>query len=365
MEKQRWEESERRRAEERRSEKRKSQTKEDAGARKGGKVAIHGVFQWFVAAEGRKVGSLKRRVRSNLAREEMKSEHFWKLRCKTSACHFVARSTFPSQNAQNTSVSERFWKLRYRKVDAVVAGSTFRSQNIQSTPGSDHFLKLRCRKNARDCGAKRVSKSNAQNTSVSERFWKLRYRKVDAVVAGSTFRSQKIRSTAGSDHFSKLRCRKSARRCDAKRVSKSSQNVKSTACSDNFWAFRCRFAWQVQGIVDLVKNQQNVGGLVTVSKALASLGHLKRIWKDACRVAGAVQETCSSEMLGGQGADFMREVAFWSLRSSRLLRWLCVTDAALRTTWHQFFVEGNARGSFPGYLLHFGAKICVLHAFWS
>jgi hypothetical protein len=39
MEKQRWEESEKRSAEERRSEKIKSQKKEDAGARKGRKVA--------------------------------------------------------------------------------------------------------------------------------------------------------------------------------------------------------------------------------------------------------------------------------------------------------------------------------------
>ena len=40
MEKQSWEESERRREEERRSEKRKSEKKEDAGAQKGRKVAI-------------------------------------------------------------------------------------------------------------------------------------------------------------------------------------------------------------------------------------------------------------------------------------------------------------------------------------
>ena len=44
MEKQRWEESERRREEEKRSEKRKSEKKEDAGARKDRKVAIHGIF---------------------------------------------------------------------------------------------------------------------------------------------------------------------------------------------------------------------------------------------------------------------------------------------------------------------------------
>ena len=68
MEKQRWEESARRRKEVRRAEKRKREKKEDAGERKGRKVAIHCVFQIFVAREGRKVGSLKRRVRSHVVR---------------------------------------------------------------------------------------------------------------------------------------------------------------------------------------------------------------------------------------------------------------------------------------------------------
>ena len=39
---------------------------------------------------------------------------------------------------------------------------------------------------------------------------------------------------------------------------------------------------------------------------MAGVGHLKRIWKDAFSVAGAVQETCSSELLGGPSADFLR-----------------------------------------------------------
>ena len=43
---------------------------------------------------------------------------------------------------------------------------------------------------------------------------------------------------------------------------------------------------------------------------MAGVGHLKRICKDAFSVAGAVQETCSSELLGGPGADFLTEVAF-------------------------------------------------------
>ena len=38
---------------------------------------------------------------------------------------------------------------------------------------------------------------------------------------------------------------------------------------------------------------------VAVSKTLAGVGHLKRICEDACCMAGAIQETCSPEMLGG------------------------------------------------------------------
>ena len=77
-------------------------------------------------------------------------------------------------------------------------------------------------------------------------------------------------------------------------------------------------------------------GLVAFQKKMAGMGHLKRICKDAFSVAGAVQETCSSEMLVRQGADFLTRVAFWSIRSSGLLRWFCVTGAALRMTWHHF-----------------------------
>jgi len=61
-------------------------------------------------------------------------------------------------------------------------------------------------------------------------------------------------------------------------------------------------------------------GSVAFPKTMAAVGHLKRIFKDAFRVAGAVQKTCSSEMFGGQGADFLRGVASWSIRSSGLLR---------------------------------------------
>jgi len=77
---------------------------------------------------------------------------------------------------------------------------------------------------------------------------------------------------------------------------------------------------------------------VAFPKTLEGAGHLKRICKDAFSVAGAVQETSSSELLGGPGDDFLRGVAFWSIRSSGLLRLFCVTGAALRMTWHHFFL---------------------------
>ena len=37
-----------------------------------------------------------------------------------------------------------------------------------------------------------------------------------------------------------------------------SENVQNTPWSDHFWRFRCRFAWQAQGILHLVKSEQNV-----------------------------------------------------------------------------------------------------------
>ena len=112
-------------------------------------------FQWFGAPEGRKVGSLKRRVRSQLARWEMKNcTPLWR------EAHFEVKM-YKTHHGRTTFGS---WDVE--KVHAVVARSTFRSQNVQNTPWSDHFWKLRCRKSARCCGAKHISKSKcAKHTS--------------------------------------------------------------------------------------------------------------------------------------------------------------------------------------------------------
>jgi len=139
------------------------------------------------------------------------------------------------------------------KVHAVVARSTFPSQNVQNTPGSDYFWKFRCRKSARRCGAKHISKSKCTKhlmfaplleVAMSKKctpLWREAHfqvkmykthqlrttfgssdvAKVHAVVARSTFPSQNVQNTPASDYFWKFRCRKSARSCGAKHISKS------------------------------------------------------------------------------------------------------------------------------------------------
>ena len=129
--------------------------------------------------------------------------------------------------------------MRDEKLHAVVARSTFRSQNVQNTPASDHFWKLRCRKGARRCGAKHISKSKCRKHTSSgpllavemskkcTPLWREAHfevkmyktlgvrttfegsdvEKVHAVVARSTFRSQNVKNTRGSDHFWRFRCR--------------------------------------------------------------------------------------------------------------------------------------------------------------
>ena len=153
MEKQRWEESERRRKEVRRSERRKGEKKEDASD---------------VAPEGRKVTSLKRRVRSHLARWKIKKMHA-----------VAAWSTFGSKKAKNTTLGPLFevemskkctplWRKAHfqvktlktrharttfgrpgvEKVYAIVAASTFPSQKCKKLGVLSLLLTFRCRKSA-------------------------------------------------------------------------------------------------------------------------------------------------------------------------------------------------------------------------
>ena len=58
--------------------------------------------------------------------------------------------------------------------------------------------------------------------------------------------------------------------------------------------------------MDLVNSEEKREGFVAFPKTMAGVGHLKRTCKDPFSVAGTVQETFSSELLRGPGADFLR-----------------------------------------------------------
>ena len=73
---------------------------------------------------------------------------------------------FQVKMSKTPQLRSTFRSCDVEKVHAVVARSTFRSQNVQNTPAPDHFWKLRCRKSAGRCGAKHISKSKcAKHTS--------------------------------------------------------------------------------------------------------------------------------------------------------------------------------------------------------
>ena len=177
------------------------------------------------------------------------------------------------------------------------------------------------------------SKSKLAKAAGAEPSGQMRDEKVHAVVARSAFPSQNVQNTPGSDHFWKLRCRESARHCGPKHISKSKciKHFSFGALLEVTMSINCTPLWREAHFeVKMYKAHQ----------VRTTFGHLKRICKDAFSVAGAIQETFSLELLGGQGADFLRGVAFWSIRSSGLLRWFRVTGTALRMTWHHFFVAG-------------------------
>ena len=152
-----------------------------------------------MAPEGRKVGSLKRRVRSQLAKGEMKNcTPLWR------EAHFQVKMYKTHQ------VRTTFGSCDVEKVHAVVARSTFPSQNVQNTSAPDHFWKLRCRKSARRCGAKHISKSKcAKHTILGPLLEVEMSKKCTLLWREAHFQVKSVKKTEGFEPFLTLRCRKS------------------------------------------------------------------------------------------------------------------------------------------------------------
>ena len=134
-----------------------------------------------------------------------------------------------------------FGSCDVEKVHGVVARSTFPSQNVQNTPAPDHFWKLRCRKSARRCGAKHISKSKCTKhlsfgplleVEMSKKFTPL-WREAHFEV--KMYKTHHARTTFGSSAVEKVHA-------VVARSTFPSENVQNTRRSDHFWRFRCPFA---------------------------------------------------------------------------------------------------------------------------
>ena len=215
---------------------------------------------------GSKSRLAKTRVRSHVVRWEMKSctllrpeAHLQVKQLKTPH----VRTTFGS------------WA---EKVHTVVARSIFASEKAQNNLLSERFWKLTCRKSARRCGRKHICKWNSsKHLTLGARL------EVDMSKKRTTLRRE-----------AHLQLKK----------------LKSTHVRNTFGRSNVVLCGRRKGLCTLSKKWVRREGFTAVSKALAGVGHLKRICKEAFRVAGAVQETCPSEMSGGQGADFLKGLHF-------------------------------------------------------
>ena len=132
---------------EEKDQKRKGKRTEDTDARKGRKVAKHCVFPMICGSGGSKSRLAKAAGAEPAGQREKNCTPLWR------EAHFQLKM-YKTHHSRTT-----FGSGDVEKVHAVVARSTFPSQNVQNTSASDHFWKLRCQKSARRCGAKHISKS--------------------------------------------------------------------------------------------------------------------------------------------------------------------------------------------------------------
>ena len=125
---------------------------EDAGAQKGRKDAKHCVFPMFCGSA----------VSTSRLAEATGAEPAGQMKDKRLHA-VVARSTCPSQNVQSTPFSDHFWKLRCRKSACRCGAKHISQSKVSKAEGFgelfDDCVTLRCRKSARRCGAKSASQS--------------------------------------------------------------------------------------------------------------------------------------------------------------------------------------------------------------
>ena len=217
-------------------------------------------------------------------------------------------------------------QMRDEKLHAVVARSTFRSQNVQNTPTSEHLWKLRCRNIARRCGAKHISKSKFKIRHVRSTFGSCDVEKLHAGVARSTFPSQNSKYTM----FGALLEVEMSKKCTSlwreARVEAKMYKAHQRRSTFGRWHVQKVHAvvaqstsknWRVQssfGRSDVVTRGQRKG-LCTLSKASKTWGFSSMSNNDGRR--GTFEEDLERCIFHGRRSMFIRDVR----RSGRGFPW--------------------------------------------
>ena len=132
---------------------------------------------------------------------------------------------------KNWRCRSTFWSSDVEKLHAAVARSTFASQNVQNTSVRDHFWKFRSGKIAHHCGKSKCTKHHnrgpifedpmsknrtplwreahlqvkmRKTPHVRTTFWRSDVQKSHAAVARSTFASQNVQNTCFLQHFERF-----------------------------------------------------------------------------------------------------------------------------------------------------------------
>ena len=226
-----------------------------------GKSRFTVFFQWFVAP-----GRSKSRLAKAAGAEPSGQRRDEKLHA------VVARSTFGSQNVQNTPLSDHFWKLRCRKS----ARPSWREAHFEVKMLKHHMfaplLEVEMSKKCTRCGAKHISKSKCTKHTMLGPLLEVEMSKKctplwrEAHFQVKMYKAHHSRTTFGSSDSKKCtplwreahfevnmyktpHVRATFGSWDVEKVHAvvarstfRSQNVQSTTCSRHFWRFRCRFA---------------------------------------------------------------------------------------------------------------------------
>ena len=202
---------EKRRGEERREEKESEERRCRMQAREKVEKAWNTVlFQWFVAKEGWKVGSLKRRMRSHLRPDER-----WTMARHCGAKHISKSKHVSLGTLLKAEMSKKCTRCGQKRISKSKC-----AKHTSSGPLLEVELKLTCRKSARRCGAKHISKSKRTKPTSSGPFLEVEMSKKCTRCGQKRISKSKCAKHTSSGPLLevelKLTCRKSASRCGGK-----------------------------------------------------------------------------------------------------------------------------------------------------